>query len=271
VPELEKRTEVLKTFDESKQKNPQASLVELLIPELVPQLYVTFSRQRDFYETKKNLETDLEDVRKSQSMDRSELVLKIEVILQQLQELEEKVKALSVKQESQYTYCKGKIGEFELKEARMSEEMMAKDEQIKNLKVYSELNNNKTETESSEIKRKVDGMERTLMDALFKFVDKDENSKELQKYAYKRDLEFVKDEVNQCAKDFKVTKLSRDLAQLDQRLSQLYMNKLDVRELVQTSVKQSEEKTQRDTAVSVQNVNIKILAAEERVNSLEMV
>lgn len=52
---------------------------------------------------------------------------------------------------------------------------MAKDEQIKNLKVYSELNNNKTENESSEIKKKVEGMERTLMDALFKFVDKDEN------------------------------------------------------------------------------------------------
>lgn len=80
--EIEKRTEVLKTYDETKEKNPQASLVELLIPELVPQLYVTFSRQRDFYETKKTLETDLEDVRKSQSMDRSELTLKTEQIIQ---------------------------------------------------------------------------------------------------------------------------------------------------------------------------------------------
>jgi len=208
-------------------------------------------------------------VRKSQTAHHSELEHLQEASKDQLNGQRDELEDLQTKTSAQLELLAQKLQALETKGDQLRKEFMLKDEQIKNLKVYSELNNNKSETDSSEFKRKVDQIEKTLGDSLAKFVGKDDVQKELQKYAYKRDLEFAKEELSMCAKDFKVNKLAKDIESTQKLLQKLYMNKIDVRELVHTTAVELEKKLQRETDLKVQTVNIKVIGLSRILETLE--
>ena len=88
---------------------------------------------------------------------------------------------------------------------------MRKDEQVKNLKVYAELNNSKSYNEFTDIRDKLDDLSKLLQDSIVTFVRLEDYNQEISKFAFKRELEMCKEDVTQCAKAFTVTKLGKEL------------------------------------------------------------